>query len=173
MVAESQQAKRARALVALLSEIADGHAQLLAAIDGKIVAMKTGQAQLIRDATAREQAIVERINEREGLRRSLTENIAGGYGVGKAAAAKMNASRLAQRLGEPYQTQIIEAANRLRVLTAQIARRNHVARMISTNVIRHVNHVMDAFSGRQHSTGYSHAGGIASGVRRAIFDALG
>ncbi len=164
--------RRVPTLVRLLGDLAGAHEDLLAAIDAKIAAMRTADAEQIRAACLQESAIAERINEREGLRRQLVENIMRGYGLSPTAARRLSAAQIAARLGGRSGEDILTAAGRLKELTGAVTRRNHVAQLIAQNVLRHVKHVFTAMTGAETSPGYTHAGESVA-CRPAIFDAVG
>ena len=174
MVADTVQSRRADTLVALLNEIADAHERLLDVIEEKIQAMRKADTAAINAAVERERELVGFINDREGLRRQLTENIARSYGIGGPAARKLSARQLAKRMGAEADPKMDEATARLRDITARIARRNHTAAMISENVLRHVKHVFAAMTGADGTrSSYSSAGAVTAGAAHRIFDAVG
>ena len=79
-------------LVTMLDELAGAHEQLLGAVEEKIEAMRSADTDRIRQTIEREQILVESIDEREGLRRQLTERIVRPYGVGTVAARRLSAT---------------------------------------------------------------------------------
>ena len=174
MVAPRPDHRRIETLSGLLDEIAEAHKDLLDAVEEKIAAMRTADTERIKQAMEREQALVERIDEREGVRRQLTENIARGYGIGGAAARRLSVRKLADRVGGAQAEAIVAAGQRLQKLTAQIAQRNHVAQLISQNILRHMTQVFAAMTvSRDGAVGYSPAGDVFAGGGERIFDAVG
>lgn len=173
MVAVNTDKRRVETLVGLLDDLAQAHAALLEAVEAKIAAMRAADTPGITAAMAAEQAAVARIQERESLRRQLVENLARGYGISAAAARRMSAAQLAARLGGENGPAIAAAAQRLKEMTAKIAQRNHVAQLVSQNVLRHMKHVFAAMTGRRSSAAYAGDGGMVVGVGERIFDAVG
>ena len=174
MVAPKADHRRVDSLVRLLNELAEAHEQLLGAVEEKIEAMRSADTDRIRQTIEREQTLVECIDEREGLRRQLTESIVRAYGLGAVAARRLSARQLAKRLGAPHAETILAAGRRLQELTARIARRNHVAQLISQNILRHMKHVFAAMTvARSGAVGYSPEGEAFVVGAEKIFDAVG
>jgi len=170
----TMQDRRTATLVDLLNELAAGQRDLLAVIEAKIVAMRQGNPEAIREATLREQAVVVRMTERESLRRQLAVNIARGYGVGADAARRMSAAQLADRIGGSEGGRIRRAAEELKTLTRQVTSRNHVAELIAQNVLRHVKIAFESITGGvREALGYSPIGHTYAGGRERILDAVG
>ncbi|MCA9253551.1 MAG: flagellar export chaperone FlgN [Phycisphaerales bacterium] len=174
MVMQGPDNSRITTLVRLLDEIAELHVRLLAAIDAKIAAMKTADTDQIREAMLGEKAIVEQINEREGLRKQLTVNLGRSYGVSPQRARAMTAMQLAERFAGAEAPKIEAAVKRMRELTGQIARRNHVAQLVSQNILRHMRVVFASMTAP--TTGgaaYSSDGQASVSANERIFDLVG
>ncbi len=174
MVMPGPESSRINALVGLLNEIADMHAELLASIDRKIEAMRSADTERIRDAMMNEKQIVDRINEREGLRKQLTVNIARSFGVGAERVRRMSAKQLAERFAGPDSVRIDRAVERMRELTGQIGRRNHVAQLISQNILRHMRIVFASMTAPANGgVAYSPDGHANATTNERIFDLVG
>lgn len=168
------QDKRVATLVGLLDELAVGQRELLQAVEAKIAAMRSGDPEAIRDATMPEQAIVQRMTEREELRRQLTINIARGYGVGAPAARRLSAAQLADRVGGASGERIRRAAASLKEATEKVAQRNHVAQLIAQNVLRHMKLAFQSMTGGASTAlGYGQSGETYISAGDRIFDAVG
>ncbi len=165
---------RVATLVRLLDEIADLHVQLLAAIDAKIDAMKTADTDRIRQTMLGEQEIVERINEREGLRKQLTVNLGRSYGISPERARRMSATQIAERFAGSETARIEAAVSRMRDLTTQIARRNHVAQLVSENILRHMRIVFASMTApADGGVAYSADGQSNAATNERLFDLVG
>lgn len=174
MAAATDSNKRIKALAGVLNDLVEAHGSLLEVVENKIAAMRAADTERLKAEVAREECLVERINDREGLRHRLSEEIGRGYGIGPEAARRLSASQLAARVGRPYQDKINAAAQRLKDLTGRIARRNRVAQTISQTVLWHVKQVLMAMTVSPASaTAYSPGGGLVGAGTRRIFDAVG
>ena len=174
MAQQTQHSRQVETLVNLLNEIADTHEELLVAIQKKIDAMRTANESKIKAAVERERLLVLKIEEREGLRRQLTENIARGYGIGQTTARRLSAAQLASRIGGVGAGAIDNVAGRLKTLTGQISQCNHKAQVISQNILRHMRYVFSAMTLAEGNTnGYSRMGSVLGGTENRIFDAIG
>jgi hypothetical protein len=165
---------RLQTLVRLLTDLAEAHEELLAAIERKIAALRAADFVAVRKALEEEERHLARIQEREGLRRQLTENIARGYGIGAAAAGRLSARQLAARIGGQVGSALVAAADRLKAVLNRLARRNHVARLITTSVLRHVEQIFAAMTAGPFSQpGYSRGGSACYRPSQNLFDLVG
>jgi hypothetical protein len=174
VAAPTQHGKRIRAMVSLLQELAAAHEELLQVVEGKIEALRRADAEGVKATSRQEDALVERINDRESLRRQLAENIVRGYGVAAAVARRLSAAQLAERIGGAEAELITTTADRLKGLMGQIDRRNQVARTIAQGVLGHLQHVFQAMTEADGEfAGYSPAGIVRAGRAQKILDAVG
>ena len=174
MVMQGPENSRITTLVRLLDEIAELHTRLLAAIELKIDAMKTADTEQIRQTMLGEKEIVEQINEREGLRKQLTVNLGRSFGVSPERARSMSAMQFAERFAGKEASRIENAVKKMRELTSQIASRNHVAQLVSQNILRHMRVVFASMTAP--STGgvaYSADGQANVSANERIFDLVG
>ena len=173
MVTQGIEASRVDALAGLLEEIADAHGELLGAIDSKIEAMKSADTERIRAAMLKERDIVVRINEREGLRRQLTVNLARPFGISADRARTLSARQLSDRFAGVNGERIERAVETMRGLTDQIAQRNHVAQLISQNMLRHMKIIFASMTAPAGGVGYSQVGDTQVAAGDRIFDLVG
>jgi hypothetical protein len=166
--------KQVQALASLMEEIVGLHQELLTAVDAKIEAMRSANTHNIEQAIRRERQITDSINDREGLRRRLTENIARGFGVGGESARRMNAAMLADRFGGVYAAGIRGAAEQLKLLIAAVARRNDVAQRIARSILGHMRSVFSAMTATEGETACYAANGAARLIdAHRVFDTVG
>lgn len=169
-----QDDKRVPAFLELMSQIADAHDRLLEVVEEKIAAMRGANVGRIEEVMRREQQIVQFIQEREGLRRQLTESIARGFGVSAEAARRMTADAIADRFGAAHADAIRAAAARLRSITARIAERNEIARRISEGICRHMKLIFAAITSSDGGlVRYGADGAPVASMKRQVFDAVG
>src|SRR5947208_3624356 len=94
-----------RDLVRLLTDQIDLHNELAMHMRHKLDAIKRADSDQIQSITAREMVLVSRAQEREGLRKQITQKIVEGLGVRRTDAKKMRMSELAELLAEPRRSQ--------------------------------------------------------------------
>lgn len=166
--------KQVQTLATLMEEIVGLHQQLREGIEAKIEAMRAASTHRIELAIRQEQQIVDSIDDRESLRRRLTENIARSYGIGADAARRMNAAALADRFGGDQAPRIRAATERLVALTATIARRNDVAQRIAQSILGHMRCVFAAMTATEsESNGYAADGAAPLADAHRVFDTVG
>lgn len=174
MTAANRDNARLATLVKLLDELCEAHAALVRAVDERIAALRRADFVSLRLALESEQRLLDRIRERDGLRRQLTENIARGYGIAPAAAARLSARQLAGRIGGAKAAALIGAAERLKAILTDLAKRNRLAQLITSNVLRHVEHLFAALTLGPHALrDYSRGGSVAYAPGQIIFDTVG
>lgn len=174
MTTRLQEDKRMSALLELLNQIADAHDRLLVVVEDKIAAMRGANVGRIEEVMRREQQIVQHIQEREGLRRQLTENIARGFGMSAEAVRRLTADAIADRFGAAQADSIRVAAARLRSITVRIAERNEMARKISEGICRHMKLIFAAITSSDGGlVRYGADGAPVASMKRQVFDAVG
>ncbi len=172
--------RRITDLLTLLKELAALHERLVGLIQEKIDAMRHADTQRMRQVNEEERSLARRIDEREGLRRQLTDLIGKAVGLpprGPAdggGARGMSAAQLASRLPAAQREQILGAAVTLRAAVAQVTRLNHVAGTISGEILNHLRWVGAAVRSKHDKmAGYAGDGAPVGPAGTRIFDAVG
>lgn len=160
-------------LVRLLDELSELHERLEVTIHEKLAAMRKADLHVMRDASGRQKAIMDRIGERVGLRRQLMDMIGAQIGLPKNTARVMTMSQLAARVGAAEGQRLKAAARRLADAMAPVAKANRSAGAMTARVIEHLDLVFASIRGDDEPAGYNRRGG-ARGARDAmLFEAVG
>jgi len=141
---------RTASLVKLVERLDRLHQELHEVIRHKIDRMRLADTEGIRQSTAREGVLVERIAEQEGLRRQLMTAIGQQMGLAPHAGRAMTLAAdtgLARRLPDPRRSELLAAAAGLRTAVGRVAESNRLAGLIATQILRHVRHVFSAVTG--------------------------
>jgi len=168
------QPKRIRDLQALIGELCELHDDLAALIQKKIDSMKRSDLKGMQELGAEESAVVERIHEREGLRRQLTDAVAEEMGLGPRSGRDLSVTELASHLKAEQAERLVDSAAGLRERVERVARINQVAGVISREVVRHLNWILGAVGrGRDGVVGYAGSGAPLGAPDGRILDAVG
>ncbi|MCP4247621.1 MAG: flagellar protein FlgN [bacterium] len=163
-----------RDLIRVLTELETLHQSLAELIDRKIDRMRSGDVTEINACTAREQELVGRIGEQEGLRRVLTDRIARSFGMSPQKARRMTASQLAERMAQPWASELLAVAERLQRLTTRIENRNRMAGRLSGAILEHMDAVLSAMTAPRPATGaYGRQGVRLSAGPTRLFETVG
>jgi len=165
---------RLKDLIRLFGVLKDLHGQLLVLIQLKMDAMRRADLAVVNELNQREQAMVRRLEEREGLRRPLMDSIGAELGLPSRAARELTVSQLAARLSEPARRSLVDAANELRAVVAQVARLNRVAGAFTRDVMNHLKWVFASVRPKEDGpSGYTGMGVAATAADLRIFEAVG
>jgi hypothetical protein len=165
---------RIHELLVLLDGLTRLHGELRSAVTDKIARMRAASIAGMHECVRREESLVLRVSEQEGLRKQLMDAIGRGFGAGAQKGRTWTAAQLADRLLEPQRGELLAAARRLRESVAEVARVNRMAGMIAQEVLKHYRHVFASMQagGAAQPAGYSRRGDVVSGSRRTLFDAV-
>ncbi|GMU36112.1 MAG: flagellar export chaperone FlgN [Phycisphaerae bacterium] len=166
--------QRLRDLVRLLDDMHALHGELLSAVQDKIGAMRRADREGVATVIEREQALIERVQERESCRRMLMDAIGRELGMSPAAARKMNAAALAERLDRPSGARLLTAARSLREAASELAKVNRVAGRMSREIVAHLQRVFESIRevGAE-PIGYAPTGTRTSSLEQRLVDAVG
>ena len=163
-----------RDLIRVLSGLEALHQGLAELIDQKIDRMRAGNVAEINACTTREQELVGRIGEQEGLRRVLTDRIARSFGMSPQKARRMTASQLAERMAQPWASELLALAGRLQRLTARIENRNRMAGRLSGAILEHMDVVLSAMTAPGPASGaYGRRGACLPAGPTRLFETVG
>lgn len=167
-------ARRIDNLVALLETLHELHLELLGIVQERIDAMKRADIAGMRDVGNREQALVQRISEREGLRKQLVDDIGRDMGMAPRAARAMSASQFAERIAGKRRGAVQRLTVALRETLARIARANQTSSMIAQGVLGHFRAIFEsARTDDASGAGYGGSGKAIAEQDARIFDAVG
>ncbi|MEK6798158.1 MAG: flagellar protein FlgN [Planctomycetota bacterium] len=161
-------------LIRLFGHLAGLQDELFELIDRKIAAMRRADVAAMQECAAREQSLVQRLQEREGLRRQLTDLVGEELALPPGAARCLTVSRLAGRLGDQERRNLNDAAGKLRSAVLKVQQAHRVAGMICREITRHLAWVFAAVRpGEPAGPSYSPAGMVASRSGACLFETIG
>lgn len=166
--------RRMTDLLTLLDELQAMHAELLEVIREKIEAMRRADVATMHRISERERALVERISRREGLRKQLMTAIGKELGLSQQYARNLTATSLAERVGREFAEPLAQKSAGLKDVMTELMRVNHVAGMITREVLRHIEAVFDGVrKGRGEAVGYAPSGRSVADNERSVLELVG
>lgn len=166
--------KRMKDVIKLLRVLHTLHTELLATVQGRIDAMKRADVRTLSELGERETAIVQRIEEREGLRRQLMDAVGEELGLPSMAARAMTVSQLAARLPVESRDALLQVGNDLRDVVTRTAQANRVAGAIAREVLNHMKWVFAAVRPKDaNPAGYAGDGALVGRCDSRIFETVG
>ena len=173
MISEKTQS-RVRDLCTLLRDLAQMHAELARILAGKMDAMGAARMTEVTDATGQERALVQRIQERNGLRRQLVGTIGGELGLPARNARSMTVTQLSRHVSGTLATALREAGQALRSEMDALDRINRKVAVVTRTLVHHLQCVFDAVRPTQESSaGYTKSGAVGATFGSRIVDAVG
>jgi hypothetical protein len=170
----SAKTSRVSELVRLLSQLQEMHTELLALIDSKISAMKAADLDAMRECNDKEQVLAAQLNERQGLRYQLMEEVGKQIGVAPEVARTMTVAQLSTRVPASQRKRLLDAGAGLRQAIAQVAQANRVAGVVSRDIVNHLRWVFAAVRPKgDDAVDYGHGGVLVARSATCLFDAVG
>lgn len=165
----------ARDLVRLLIDMTGLHGEWAMLMQRKRDAIKQADSDLINSLTARETTLAERVAEREGLRRQITNRLLDSLGREPidASGAQVSLTQLAECFPEPRRSQLLVAASGLRDKVQEVDRLHKTLSMITREMLVHMNEVIRVMCAGVRSDIYSRSGRQQKGGAAAVFEAVG
>lgn len=166
--------REANALAQVLDQLSALHGSMTEVISQKIEQMRRADMEGMRDSAAKEQDLLERITERDGLRRQVTDRLGKSLGMSAGRARAMTARQLAEKIGPPVGDQILGAAQTLRATMNKLALTNRTAGAISGKIVEHLHGVFAAMSEAPgDGAEYERGGRVGMTNGRQLFEAVG
>ncbi len=166
--------KLARDLVRLMGDLLDLHGELAMHLRNKLAGARQADSAKIQSITAREKLLVERLAEREGLRRHLCRHIAVQLGWSEERRARIKLDELAAELPEPYRSQLLTAAVGLRNTIKEIERMRVTMTLVTQVMLEHLGHVLAVMTtGVPSGEGYMRNGRREGTTSSCVFEAVG
>lgn len=167
--------KRVGQVVKVLGELKRLHDELAVVLKGKLEAMRKANTDALRSATTREEFLLQRIREQDGLRQQLMDLVGELVGWPPGEARTATVSRLAGHVAEPLRSQLLALAAALRERVQETAESNRVAAMISGEMLRHFRRVFQTMAqGNPRQAGvYSRTGLADTRAATKVFEAVG
>ena len=171
---KSLEPKRLKDLLKLLGGVQKLQEQLLELVQAKMDAMRRADISGMRELNERERALAIRLQQREGLRCQLMDQIGNELGLPPGTARAIPVSQVASRLPEPGRGRLLDAAKRLRQVVAQVARGNRMAGVISREILNHLRWVFASVTPKEEKpVGYAVDGMLVGSSKVRIFETVG
>lgn len=166
--------KRLKDLLKLLGGLQKLHEQLLELVQAKMDTMRRADISGMRELNERERTLAKRLQQREGLRCQLMDQIGNELGMPPRTARAIPLSQMASRIPEPGRERLLDAAQRLRQVVAQVARGNRVVGVISREILNHLRWVFASVTPKEEKpVGYSVDGLLVGSSKVRIFETVG
>lgn len=163
-----------RDLIRLMGDLSTLHGELAMHMRNKLDAIKRADSDQVRSITARETTLAGRVQEREGLRRQLTDRIAEALGFEKGAGRSLRLNALAEKLPEPRRSQLLVVAAGLREKVREIESLNRTSELVTRTMLRHLSDVMQVMTaGLGNGDVYGHTGQRQPPRAANVFEAVG
>ncbi len=163
-------------LLTLMGRLTELHDQLHAVLVDKVASMRNAELTRLMECVERERGLAVRINEQEGLRKQMMEQLGRAFGMSAQTARSLSARKLAERLAPSQGRRVEECADRLRSAVDRVRKTNEFVGRVAAQVLQHVREVFSAVSGARATSGvYTKRGAVSGGVDRAtaLFEAIG
>lgn len=166
--------KLARDLARLLAKLADLYGELSSHMRRKLEAIKQADSDQVTSIVAQEMALAHTIAEREGLRRHITQKLAGLLNIPTDTQRSLRLSELVDHLPEPYRSQVLSAATGLKARVAEIQEQQKTVRLITEEMLKHIGAVVSTMTAPLPDTEtYERTGVQPNGRKPHIFEAVG
>ena len=165
--------RRLADLVVLIDRITALHRDLHCTLSEKLECMQLAEVDRIHGCVQEQRELVARINEQDGLRKQLAEQIGRAYGMSADTARSLSLTKLADRVGSPRAVELHGAADRLRAAVGDVRKMNDMVERVSCDVLRHMREVFAAAADGEPAGCYSPAGKTVAGRARELFEAVG
>jgi hypothetical protein len=138
--------------------------------------MHMGRADLaaLREDVSREEGLVRKAQEQDGLRRQLLELIGKGLGIAPQIARRMTSSQLLLRMEPGRRPEVERVVRKLRKAASALSEANRVTGLVSAQVLTHLREVFAAISRPDDGpVVYTPTGRTTPGGARRIFETTG
>lgn len=160
-------------LLVVMERLEGLYLELRQELSNKLEHMRRADHDGMAVSVEREQALVTRINEQEGLRKQVMEQVGRGYGLAPATIRAMPVRRLAERVIEPYRTRLFELADRLKAVVADVKKANGLINRVSQDVLTHVREIFSVITAAEPASEYSCSGRTVESKPREMFSTIG
>lgn len=164
----------ARDLARLLHDLAAMYGELATMMSEKLEAIRAAETERISAITAQEATLASRVRERDGLRRQITQRMVEGLGLVEPPGARIRLSELADRLSEPRRSQLLSAAEGLKVVLQDLEKLRVVTTLVSQEMLKHLGAVLVSMtSGGPGNDVYGRTGQKQRSNVAHVFEAVG
>jgi hypothetical protein len=161
-------------LVNLLGQLRDLYMDMQNILNGKLDAMRRADSDKLNELVGHERGLVERIRERDGLRKRLVAMVCGEIGLGHDVAATITLTELASRIKEPRRGHLMSLSQSLKEVVTKVGETNRVIATVSDVMLKHFGKVHEAMIMSSEDPGLYSAKGVSSrGGGQVMFSAVG
>lgn len=161
-------------LVNLLGQLRDHYMNMQDILNGKLDAMRRADSDKLNELVGIERGLVERIRERDGLRKQLVAMVCGEIGLGDDVAGTITLTELAARIKEPRRGHLLSLSQSLKEVVTKVGETNRVIATVSDVMLKHFGKIHEAMTMSPEDPGLYSAKGVSSrGGGRAMFCAVG
>jgi hypothetical protein len=161
----------ARDLVRVLSEMTGIYGELAMHMNDKLEAIHQADTDRISSITAREMSLVDRLAERQGLRRQISRLLQRELELGEQA---MRVTDLAEHLTEPRRSQLITVTEGLRRQLASMEQLRLTSELVTQEMLNHLGEVLSVMTaGAPGGDLYGRTGARQQASMAHVFEAVG
>jgi len=165
--------RRVEQLETVLGELRRLHDELSLVVRNKLESIRKADTDAIRSATTREEFLIGRIREQDGMRKQLLELIGKALDVPAPRARVMTIREVAAHVTEPARSRLLALAAALRERVRETAEGNRVAAVVSHEMLRHFRQVYEVMARVDDSPAvYSRTGRAERRCGTNVFDAV-
>lgn len=166
--------KRVAQLVTLLEEIQRLYAELADVLERKLTAVRRADTAGMTASSRRERFLVDRIRERDGLRRQLMVMLGQAWGVDGRTAEAMPVREVAGRVEGMLADRLTALADAIRAAMERVAHANRIIDVVGRSMAQHFRSVYDAMTaGMRQRDVYARNGRTDTGAALRVFEMTG
>lgn len=166
--------ERLREFTRLLDALCTLQGELAGVLQSKLEAMRGADLPAMQRLGEREAALVQRIEERNGLRKQLMDAMAQGCQLPAGAGRTMTISQICARLSGESRDGLIRVADRLRDAVDLVGRTNAIVAIVARELVDHLKWVFASVRPvDEHPTGYAGDGVVVTARSAGIFEMMG
>lgn len=166
--------KRVAQLVTLLEEIQRLYVELADVLERKLTAVRRADTAGMTASSRRERFLVDRIRERDGLRRQLMVLVGQAWDMNAKAAEKMSVREVAAKSEKALADRLTALADAIRAAMERVAHANRIIDVVGKSMSQHFRSVYEAMtSGLRERDVYSRTGRPTGDVALRVFEMTG
>jgi phage I-like protein len=166
--------KRVRDLVHVFADLEGLYRHLGECLDRKLAAVREARVEAMAVYTEQQTALLQQIQQREGLRKQWMSNVAEVVGVSAKEARSMTVSHLLDYVPEDQRAAVKSAAEGLRAAVESVKTRHEMTARVTRGVLEHLGCVFARAFTADESVGTYTAKGIpASRSAALLLEAVG
>lgn len=166
--------KRVRDLVQVLADLEGLYGQLGECLDRKLAAVREARIDALAVIEQQQATLLQRIQQREGLRKQWMSKVAEIVGVSAKDTRMMTVSQLLEYVQDDQRADVKSTADRLRAAVESVRTRHEMAARVTRGVLEHLGRVFASVVTADESGGtYSARGVTAARSAAMLLEAVG